>query len=438
MQVDFILPDIGEGIVECELVEWLVKEGEQVEEDQPVAEVMTDKALVEIPAMHSGKVTRLYYQVGQTARVHAPLFAIDLPGSEASNDHPVDAASPAKVADFPFQQDPQTDVEHQAERALATPAVRRIAREQGIDLQQVQGSGKAGRVLKEDLLRFSGEHVAQATHDSSATHAPATALASAVTEAKEVNTAKTTPIATEHDAAIGAVDRVEPIRGLQAAMAKQMQLSVSTIPHFTFADELDLTTLEELRGQMQPRFEKQQVHLTLMPFFMKAMALAIQSHPIMNSRLNEDATELTYLSDINIGMAVDTPKGLLVPNIKQVQNLSLMQLAREVSELATTARAGKLNLDSLRGGSITISNIGALGGTVTTPIIHPPEVAILAMGHIQTLPRFDEHGQVQARKIMVVSWSADHRVIDGGTMARFCATWRGFLEDPISLLSTLS
>ncbi|OPX54162.1 2-oxoisovalerate dehydrogenase E2 component (dihydrolipoyl transacylase) [Oceanospirillum multiglobuliferum] len=415
---DFILPDIGEGIVECELVEWMVKEGDEVVEDQPVADVMTDKALVQIPCMDHGRIVKLYYKQGEIAKVHAPLFAIEIDapaGSVAAPTATVSAPAPVAQAAAVTVTTAVVSTSSNKGKALASPAVRRIAREYEVDIQQVSGTGKDGRVLKGDILNFIQQpKTAQAATESAPTASVTTTTATAET-----------------------ADRVEPIRGIKAAMAKQMVRSVSTIPHFTYAEEIDITDLMALRLQLKPKLETQGIKLTLMPFFMKSMALAIQAYPVLNSRVNADCTELTYLSRINIGMAVDTPIGLLVPNVKDVQTLSIKQVAQEVSRLTDAARAGRVSQEDQKEGTISISNIGALGGTVATPIINAPEAAIVALGRVQSLPRFDAQGNVVARQIMQVSWSGDHRIIDGGTIARFCNLWKQYLEDPASMLVEL-
>lgn len=414
---DFILPDIGEGIVECELVEWLVKEGDWVEEDQPVADVMTDKALVQIPCMDHGRISKLYYKQGEIAKVHAPLFEIEIEDDSQPATPVAAAASPATETAQPAAEAPASPVAQG--KALASPAVRRIAREHNVDISLVQGSGKDGRVLKGDIQAY-----VDAGHQNPAAETTSVQAAS--------QPSSQTPVSQN-----SAEDRVEPIRGIKAAMAKQMVSSVSTIPHFTYAEELDITDLIALRKKLKAGMEAKGIKLTLMPFFMKAMALAIQEYPVLNSRVNDDCTELTYLGSVNIGMAVDTPIGLLVPNVKNVQNLSIKEIAQEVARLTEAARAGRVSQDDLKGGTISISNIGALGGTVATPIINKPEAAIVALGRTQSLPRFDAEGAVTARDIMQVSWSGDHRIIDGGTIARFCNLWKQYLEDPTSMLVDL-
>lgn len=410
---DFILPDIGEGIVECELVEWLVKEGDLITEDQPVADVSTDKALVQIPSMFDGKVVKLYYQQGDIAKVHAPLFAIELADGGTVDvaapkaAEPAAASAPVAAVASPATSDDMA-MERATSKALTTPAVRRLARENAVDLGQVPATGKNGRILKEDMLNFlSG---APATGAPTASSTPAS----------------TKPVA----AAVG--DRVEAIKGVKAVMARAMQESVSTIPHFTYVDEIDLTELVALRLKLKAAYPD--VKITMMPLFMKALSLALTEFPVLNSRVNADCTELTYVGAHNIGMAVDSKVGLLVPNIKNVQAMNILELANALSAITDSARAGRVAPEDLKGGTITISNVGAIGGTAATPIINKPEVAIVALGKLQSLPRFNAKGEVQARQIMTVSWSGDHRVIDGGTIARFNNRWKEFLEDPASML----
>jgi 2-oxoisovalerate dehydrogenase E2 component (dihydrolipoyl transacylase) len=428
MSIDFILPDIGEGIVECELVEWLVKEGEAVVEDQPIADVMTDKALVQIPAMHSGVIETLYYKQGEIAKVHSPLFSMitadeseSVEPTEAVSEVPVETKVEQTVKAVPATQlntastteVDETDILSLEQRqtkgkAVASPAVRRVARELDVNISDVTGSGKKGRVYKDDVVSF--EQVGNTV------------------------TVQTQPPST----------RVEPIRGIKAIMAKAMVNSVSTIPHFTYCEEIDMTELIKLRLELKEDYTvkaimaEQDIKLTMMPFFMKAMSLALKEFPVINSQVNDDCTELTYFTDHNIGMAVDSKVGLLVPNVKQVQTKSILDLATDITRLTTDARSGRVQPADLKGGTITISNIGAIGGTVATPIINKPEAAIVALGKLQKLPRFNAQGDVEARSIMQVSWSGDHRIIDGGSIARFCNLWKRFLEKPSSMLVHMS
>lgn len=424
MTEDFLLPDIGEGIVECEVVDWLVSEGEEVKEDQAICDVMTDKALVQIPAKSDGVIEKLYYQKGEIAKVHQPLFAIAVKGNhqavtQASHSEAVEAKAEThsttdnNLVSIDSAQAPanlqHTSTQVLNKKAVASPAVRRLAREMNLDIRNVRGTGAKGRVYKQDLLSHT-----QASTDTSVGNIPS--LSSSQSTANNVGT------------------HVEPIKGVKAAMAKAMQNSVSTIPHFTYSDEIDLTELVKLRKSLKAEYEKQGIKLTMMPFFMKAMSMAMKQFPIMNSQPNEQCTELTYFNDHNIGMAVDSKVGLLVPNIKSCQDKSIKEIAVAVTEMTELAREGRLSPDKLKGGTISISNIGALGGTTATPIINKPEVAIVALGKMQTLPRFDENGDVEARQIMNVSWSGDHRIIDGGTIARFNNLWTKYLQNPSTML----
>ncbi|WP_346798337.1 2-oxo acid dehydrogenase subunit E2 [Halomonas sp. Bachu 37] len=449
---DFMLPDIGEGIVECEVVEWRVAEGDIIEEDQPIVEVMTDKALVEITAPEAGRITRLYVDKGSIAKVHAPLYAYVGENDSGESDSGENGADENKAGENeqngedsrqaqlgdsdrepkrsdvgssesstpqPAPRDPANTIEASAEqsatasagkgpygRVPASPAVRRLIREHELRLDSIPGSGKQGRVLKEDVL----DYLEQGPSDN--------------------RQGQTTPDKNRADEEF----RVEPLRGIRAVMAKRMVESATTIPHFQFGEEIDVTELLALRERLKPQAEARETRLTLMPLFMKALALAVAEHPIINARLNPVADEIHYYTACNIGMAVDSKAGLLVPNVKHVERLSVLEIAREVARLTAAARDGRVDQADLKGGTISISNIGALGGTYAAPIINAPEAAIVAIGKTQWLPRFDAEGNVVKRAIMTVTWAGDHRLIDGGAIARFCNSWKGYLEAPESML----
>lgn len=445
---DFILPDIGEGIVECEIVKWNVAEGDEIEEDQAVVEVMTDKAVVEIPAKNAGTVHRLYYAQGDIAKVHSALFALEVAGevtttsgtnddSPSANNNASSVASQSSVntqTNGSSQQSAQvapskfSDGEYEPPiaiegKVLASPAVRRVAREKNIDLSSVEGSGKKGRILKSDVLNLQHSNV-----DTSSQNSTSSAPSSSTAGKGDSNSTSTV--------LKGSV-RTEKVRGIQAAMAKQMSASVYTIPHFTVSDELVMDNLMSLRKLLKPEFEAKNVKLSFMPFFVKAMSLALNEFPVINSQLNEDATEISYFADHNIGFAVDSKIGLLVPNIKRVQDLSLLEIAVQMQDIIEQARAGRVAGEHLKGGTISISNIGAIGGITATPVINKPEAAIVALGKTQKLPRFDDEGNVSAQNIMAVNWSGDHRIIDGATMVRFNNLWMSYLTQPEKMLMHL-
>lgn len=445
---DFILPDIGEGIVECEIVKWNVAEGDEIEEDQAVVEVMTDKAVVEIPAKNAGTVHRLYYAQGDIAKVHSALFALEVAGEVTTTSGTDDESpsaknnassvvsqssvntqtngssqqsaqiSPSKFSDGEYE--PPIAIEG---KVLASPAVRRVAREKNIDLSTVEGSGKKGRILKSDVLNLQHSNV-----DTSSQNSRSSAPSSSTAEKGDLNSTSTV--------LKGSV-RTEKVRGIQAAMAKQMSASVYTIPHFTVSDELVMDNLMALRKLLKPEFEAKNVKLSFMPFLVKAMSLALNEFPVINSQLNEDATEISYFADHNIGFAVDSKIGLLVPNIKRVQDLSLLDIAVQMQDIIEQARAGRVAGEHLKGGTISISNIGAIGGITATPVINKPEAAIVALGKTQKLPRFDDEGNVSAQNIMAVNWSGDHRIIDGATMVRFNNLWMSYLTQPEKMLMHL-
>ena len=394
---EFILPDIGEGIVECELLAWLVAEGDTVVEDQPVAEVMTDKATVQIPAMYSGVITKLHYQTGDIAKVHQPLFAMDVSGM---ND------------DLDTQRTTNMSMQHSGRKhkSLASPAVRRLAKESGIDINLIKGSGNKGRVMKGDVTSNSLECV--------------TRNASVPLKTADQLTAETPAKSTK-------------MRGLQAVMSKHMAHAWASIPHFTVSDECTMDNLLAIKQTLSAQFAQADIKLTLLPFMVKALSLAMREFPIINASVSQDGEAIEYHSSHHIGFAIDTPKGLIVPNIKDVQALSIYQIAQRIQELVKAALHNQLSAEDLRGGTVTISNIGPIGGITATPIINHPQVAIVALGKIQRLPRFNEHDEVVGVNIMNINWSGDHRVIDGATMVRFNNAWMQYLTQPVAMLTHL-
>ncbi|MEO1874798.1 MAG: dihydrolipoyllysine-residue acetyltransferase [Cobetia sp.] len=455
---DFILPDIGEGIVECEVVTWHVAEGDTVEEDQTIVDVMTDKALVEITASEPGRIVRFHYAQGENARVHTPLYAyVPDEEAEAESAESTESAESDVTAPEHKQVQPERLAEHRQEgddksddksgqdgrheesrpRIPATPAVRRLLREHQLDIQAIAGSGRNGRVLKEDVLAYlkqSEAHETDVTPDDSHKVGTAAETDKAAVEACAV----VSDVASDEERSSRLESKAVPLKGVAAVMARRMVQASTQIPHFHYGDELDITDLLALRARLKVRAEHQGIRLTLMPFIMKAMALAVIEEPILNARLSEDESEILYQGTCNIGMAVDSASGLMVPNVKGVERLSILEIAREVGRLTEAARSGRVAQADLKGGTLSISNIGALGGTYAAPIINQPEVAIVALGRTQRLPRFDGEGNVCARDIMTITWAGDHRIIDGGTIARFSNLWKHYLEHPDEMLLSLS
>lgn len=409
----FLLTDIGEGIAEVEVLKVAVKEGDTINEFDPVCEVQSDKATVEITSRFSGTVKKVHYNVGDIAIVGKPLIDIDTPDADAEDipapDTPTENTQ-SKATPQPEavpSSTPAVTVETSG-KVLATPAVRRIARENNVDLARVPATGKGGRVLKGDILRFLKEGPTEVS--------------------SQPDTLQSRP---QSEAA--AEDQVVPVRGLMRTMIKTMT-AATAVPHFGLDEEVEMDRLMEVRTGLKGMAQERSVKLTFMPFFIKAASLALKQYPILNSQLSNDQQTVVYKGAHNIGVAMDTPSGLIVPNIKDVQRLSIMEVAGELNRLQQLGKEGKLGTQDLTGGTFTISNIGVIGGTYARPVVNLPEVCIGAVGSIRKMPRFAEDGSVVPRSIMCVSWSADHRIIDGATMGRFSNAFKRYLEDPNSML----
>lgn len=414
--VAFKLSDIGEGIREVVIKEWFVKVGDNVQQFDNICEVQSDKAAVTITSRYDGIITRLYHDIDQTALVGQPLVDIDVQDSE-NDGKPTDAAPDKPVAEIDA---PKTE-QNQKIKVLTTPAVRRIAAQFKVDLSAVKATGRNGRVLKEDML----SHLNINSDDSNEVVLPGSVRAVEIPVTKA-----------QARVELALEDKVVPVTGFQRAMVKSMTEAMK-IPHFVFSDEYNVTKLVESRAALKKQAEERGVRLTYMPIIIKAASLSLSYLPILNSSLDSSCENLIYKASHNIGVAMDTPNGLVVPVIKNIQIKSILEIAQELNTLQEKGSKGQLGLNDLTGGTFTISNIGIVGGTYTKPVIFPPQVAIGALGKIQVLPRFDSQGNVVKAHILSVSWSADHRVIDGVTMARFSNHLKNYLEDPYILLLDL-
>lgn len=397
----FLLADIGEGIKEVEIIQWHVKEGDTIKQFDKVAEVQSDKANVEISSRYDGVVTKLYMKQGEMAHVGQPLIDIEMSGGgeETPVEKKVEKVTP------PVQPVRSKNAhEESLEQVLTTPSVRRIAKEHQIDLRTVTPTGPRGRLLKEDLLNYikNGQEPIVVEKPSE-------------------------PIHVEQQ------DRVEPVRGLKRTMIKTMNAS-NSVPQFGLHDEINVDRLIMVRNDFKLLAAKKGIEkLTFMPFFIKALSLALNEYPILNASISQDETQIIYKASHNIGIAMDTPNGLLVPNIKNVQNKSILEIAKELSRLQQLGTQGKLGAEDLKGGTITLSNIGTIGGTYARPLLTPPEVCIGALGKMRKIPVF--HGdKVVPAHVMYVSWSGDHRIVDGATMARFSNAWKDYLEIPEGMM----
>jgi 2-oxoisovalerate dehydrogenase E2 component (dihydrolipoyl transacylase) len=442
------VPDIGEGIAEVELVAWHVQPGDRVAEDQVIAEVMTDKAAVEIPSPVAGQVIALGGDVGQMLAVGGELIRLEL---ASSGDTPPMAAAAAAVditappTSAPVPAWPSLDLPaptpaappsppaaaparaaaarppkaHTTERAIASPSVRRRAWELGVDLGTVTPTGPAGRVTHADV-----EAHAAATPAVPAARAEVNAPAAA--PPAPIAVPPSMPDAERHD------EEAIPVIGLRRRIAIKMQESKRRIPHYSYVEEIDVTELEALRAQLNTKWADQRPRLTLLPFLVRAIVLAVREHPVVNARFDDEAGVVTRHGAVHLGVATQTPSGLLVPVLMHAEARDLWSIAAEVARLAEVARAGRATRAEMSGSTITITSLGALGGIATTPVINHPEVAIVGVNRIVERPTL-RGGLVVARQMMNLSSSFDHRVVDGIEAARFIQTVRGYLECPATM-----
>ncbi|XP_011140091.1 lipoamide acyltransferase component of branched-chain alpha-keto acid dehydrogenase complex, mitochondrial [Harpegnathos saltator] len=405
--VPFKLSDIGEGIRDVTVKEWFVKPGDRVRQFDNICEVQSDKASVTITSRYDGLIKNLRYKVDDVALVGEPLLDIEIDDDSTSTVEKDAEKSDMGTLDKDEKTDSTDSVDHILQKVLATPAVRRIAMENKVNLKDVEATGKGGRVLKEDILAHlqkTAEDVSQPTKQE----APKQTFGNV--------TGKT----------VG-------LKGYTKYMWKSMTKSL-TIPHFVYSDECNVNRVMRCRNELKDELRKLDISLTLMPFFIKASSRALHRYPTLNAWLNEADQTLHVIDNHNIGVAMDTSDGLVVPNIKNVQNLSILEIAKELNRLQELGKKTAISLGDLTDTTFSLSNIGAIGGTYTKPVISPPQVTIGAFGRAQKIPRFDDEGNVVAADVMAVSWAADHRVIDGVMVAEFSNLWKHYVENPQLLL----
>lgn len=441
--VEIKLPDIGEGVTEGELVKWLVKVGDTIKADQPLAEVMTDKATVEIPAISGGTVKELKVKEGEVvpigktmltvdsvagatssagAAASAPAAATSAPKSAPAS-QPAAAsmsAAPAATAATPARSagggmDVYPPVAES--RVLATPSTRRLAREMNVDINQIQGTGLAGRVTRDDLSKNGGAGATAAGHPTMA----------------RTNLEIPRP---GYQGPAGAVEERVPLKGVRKKIAEKMQLSKHIVPHFTLMDEADVSELVTMRASLKDKAAQYGVKVTYLPFVIKALIATMREYSMFNASIDDAAQEIVYKKYFNIGFAADTPQGLLVPVIKDADRKSILQISKDIQDLSEKARAGKLTPDEMKGATISITNIGSVGGTYATPIINHPEVAILGIYKIVERPVF-VNGEVKGAHLMNVTITADHRLIDGAVAANFLKSFIHRLQHPGVLMLDL-
>jgi 2-oxoisovalerate dehydrogenase E2 component (dihydrolipoyl transacylase) len=426
----------GIGIRECEIIQWFVEPEARVEEWDKLCEVQSDKASVEITSRFAGVIKKLHYEAGEMAKVGKPLVDIDIQGeikkedlealtepgtgeeSQAQTKEELSSTESTPTPEAPPA--PEKTVKPKGKHAtLATPAVRHLTKELDVNIADINGTGRDGRVLKDDVYQFAKQR------DT----APAASGQSFAPPSAHSGPQKET---------------ITQLSNTQVQMFKTMTKSL-TIPHFLYADEIDFSGISQVRQRLNKGLAKSPTNdiskLSFLPFIIKAVSMALYRYPALNARVDVDANSskpvLVMRSQHNIGVAMDSPSGLLVPVIKNVSSLNVLSIASEISRLQALATSGKLTTQDLSGGTITVSNIGSIGGTYVSPVIVDKEVAILGIGKMRTIPAFGESGQVVEKQVCNFSWSADHRVIDGATMARAAEVVRGFVEDPDSMVMHL-
>jgi pyruvate dehydrogenase E2 component (dihydrolipoamide acetyltransferase) len=439
MNIDFKLPELGENIESGDVVNVLVHEGDTIAANDGVLEMETDKAVVEIPCPYGGKVAKIHVKKGETVKVGQTLVTVESEAETPAPTTPKPAAPIAAAAPKPEKpaaaappQPPKTQAKAapgataglsssavpRAEPPAgdiipAGPAARRIARELGLELRQVAGSGPRGRITPEDVKAAASASQSQPTFAG-------------------VGLQRVIPPGEVGSDVWGQIRR-EKMPKIRRTIAAQMAKSASIIPHVTNFDDADITDLEHLRKDIPQGYIGAGIKLTVMPFVLKAVAMALQQHPLLNASIDDEKEEVIYKEYINIGIAVDTPRGLVVPALRKIDRLGIAQIAQQLTTLAQKARSVAFSVDDLRGGTFTVSNMGAIGGAYSTPIINHPEVAILLLGRSRWLPVVSDE-KIEARLMLPLSLSFDHRLVDGAAAARFLNDVIDLLQNPGRLL----
>ena len=474
------LPELGDGIDSGDILDVLVKVGDVVKKDQDIVEVETDKATVPVPSSAAGKVTKILVKQGDSVPIGGVLIEVEAeggaPAAPAKEAPAAPAATPAPAAPAPVaEKAPEPKIEPKPEPVAlvakpapapepvakaptapaaetkspvtispapapvappstsdeiipAGPAIRRLAREVGVDLARVTGSGESGRITREDVLAV----VRQTSQSIRSSSAPAAAAPSPSMTGAAPPPGSTATASDDY----GPI-RVERMSKIRKTISAQMHASWSTVPRVTNFDDADITDLEHLRQSSKEDYAAQGLKLTTMPFLIKAIATALRHHPEVNASIDSENEQIIYKEYVNVGVAVDTDRGLVVPVLRNVDRMGIPEIARALAELAGKVRGGQFAVSDLRGGTFTISNLGAIGGQYSTPIVNIPEVAILLVGKSRKLPVVMPDDSIKPRLMMPLSLSYDHRLVDGGTAARFLNDVIGYLEAPSRLLLAL-
>jgi len=458
---EFKLPDIGEGVTEGEIVKWLVSPGEIVREDQPMVEVMTDKATVTITAPKAGKILETRGAEGGVVPVHSVLVVFDISGNAETKATPVIAGAPLEprkesaataVGDIKetlpgmsFARPPTpaaattsaAKLGYFNEKPLATPTTRMLARELGIDLRTVPPTGPNGRVIREDVhaagiaataVRAPIEPAPQSAPAPDPTRQELALPLPPSTQQAAVTTRVPMRIAPSSAADLALEERI-PLRGMRKRIFEGMSRSVHTAAHFTFVEECDVTALKDLRARLRTAAESSGVKLTFLPFFVKAVVAALKKHPMLNSAFDEATQEIVVRKSYHIGIASSTDAGLIVPVVRDADRKSILDIARDIARLAEETKTGKAKAQDLSGSTFTITSLGQQGGLFATPILNFPEVGILGIHQMKQKPVVRD-GQIVVGDVMLLSLSFDHRIIDGHIGAAFAYEIIGYLENP--------
>jgi pyruvate dehydrogenase E2 component (dihydrolipoamide acetyltransferase) len=434
---EFKLADLGEGMHEAEIVQWLVHEGDTARMDQTIARVETDKAIVELPAPVTGRVSEIRVKDGQVAKVGDVLVIFET--SDAANGDDKAKKAVSNNASIATQTSPASVAPQVATtarpRVQAAPAVRKLAFELGVDLEQVKPSGSSGRVSLDDVRAYA-ERVKlapESSREESVSRVLAEQTSSLLGQDRPVSQAVVTPLQGSTQTVSVREDKREPLTGLRKRVAEHMERSWRTVPHATAFDEVDGGALQALRQNLKPVSEQRGTRLTYMPLLIKLLLPVLQEFPIFNASLDEEKREIIYKQSYHIGVATDSPEGLLVPVLRDADRFTLLEIAAKLERLIEGARKRTLSLPELSGSTFTLNNVGSFGGASGTPIINYPEVAILAVGRLQE-KAIVQQGAVVVRPMMPLALSFDHRLIDGALAGKFLGRFKDLVENPAQLM----
>jgi len=407
MTTDFKFPDVGEGIHEGKIVKWLVKEGDVVKSDQPLVEVETDKAVVELPSPAAGKILKISHKEGETVKVGEVLVSIGGEGEKATAVSPIAPSIVSKIVEA--VKGPAVPSLEKPKRVLAAPATRGFARELGVNIETIKGTGPTGRVTPEDVKNAASRRVVSR---------------------------EGAPIAIKEEKVVVSTETGEtriPLSGLRKIIADRMSYSKSHIPDAVGMDLVNVTRLVAAREREKANAEKSGAHLTYLPFIVKAVVIGLKKYPKFNAHFDEEKQEIVLKPRFNVSIAVDTPDGLMAPVIKDADRKSIIDIAKEIVELAELSRTRKIKLEDMQGGTFTITNVGSVGSMFSVPIINPPQVAIMGVHRIKDMPVVVD-GKIKIGKVMGISLAFDHRVADGAEATLFMNEIMKHLEEPELLL----